>query len=152
MGANNRAGERPSGRLAVGGTLVDVLGHHAGDERVDGRRNPARTREDGCLAEHDLGQDGHHVVAGKGRASCDALEEHTAEREHVDAWVGVSAIPFGLLGSHIAGRPEKNTGARRVLGTVSDSGDAKMSTLSLGVSEAPAEPANRNKLLGLISR
>ncbi len=64
----------------------------------------------GRLLEEDLRQHRHHVLAAKGRASREALEEHAPEREDVGAGID-GAIATRLLRRHVARRADERARA-----------------------------------------
>ena len=92
------------------------------------------------LLEEDLRQHGHEVLAGEGRRARERLEEHAAEREHVQSRADLLRAPR-LLGRHVAERAEDRP---RLRGDhLVEAGDAEVEELDLLHAAADEEEVRR---------
>ncbi len=109
---------------------------HVGPELLRARR----------VVEEDLRQDGQRVRPLERRPARQALEEHAAEREHVDARVDV-ALAADLLRGDVARGAEHRPCPRQPTHVAVGPGDPEVDDL-----DAPHVPSATSRLSGLRSR
>jgi len=114
---------------------VAILREHARDEIVEGRGEiGAHLAEPPRLLEQDLREHGHHAFADEGGSPAQALEEHAAEREDIDARVD-RPLAARLLGGHVGGSADEGAGL----------GQASLSGLTIGARQAPRQAEVRHE-------
>lgn len=122
-------GELCQHRRGVGRARGSILGEHSRHQLVERSGHlGAELAHVRRLVDQDLGQDRGGMTPGERLLSGEALEEDTAEREHVRPRVDV-ALSARVLGGHVAQRAHAEARDGDVMGVRPAAGDAEVQDL-----------------------